>query len=87
MATGAPVTLIAATATKLRTNPDHDGAQFVWVTNDTAAALFLGGSDVSNTQYGFSLAAATTQRIDLGPRDSLWAYSVAGGTIHVLSSP
>ena len=87
MATGGAVTLAAATAKVLRTNPDHDGSSDLVVTNDTAAALYLGGPDVSATVYGVALAAAAVQRIMLSPRDTLYGFSVAGGAIHVLSSP
>jgi hypothetical protein len=87
MATGAPIVLLAATATVLRTNRDHQNDQDVLVSNDTANPLLLGGVDLSATQYGAAVAAGGQLRMSMNPLDTLYAYSANGGTIHVLSSP
>lgn len=87
MATGKQVALTAATATKIADNPDSDSIQTCLITNGTAAALFVGGSNVSNTVYGAQIAAAGQLAFSVGAEDDLWVYSVGGGTISVLTSP
>ena len=87
MATGKQVTLAAATATKIADNPQSDGTEQVLITNGSGAVLYVGGSNVSNTVYGAQVAAAAQLAFTLSSEDDLWVYSVAGGTISVLSSP
>lgn len=87
MATGAPITLVATTATLLRANRDHQNDQEVIVTNDTTGVLLLGGIDVSATQYGASLAAGAQLRLSMNPLDVVFGFATVAGTIHVFSSP
>ena len=87
MATGKQLVIPAATATKVADNPSSDSPMLVVVQNSAAGALFFGGSNVSNTVFGFQSAASGTLNVQIAPEDDLWAYSVAGATVGVLTSP
>ena len=81
------IALTAATPVRIYRNPQRDHTSDVLVTNSGAAAILLGGANVSATVYGYSLAAGASQKVSVAPQDDLWAYSVAAGTALVLASP
>jgi hypothetical protein len=86
--TGAQKVLSANTATSLLgTSGRMREARRVTIQNSAAGALFLGGSDVSATVYGHSLAASAAITLALAPGDAIYGFSVAGATIGVLASP
>ena len=88
MATSVPFTLAAATPTLIATGLSASvGVRFtsVKVSNLAAAAMFFGGSNVSNAN-GYSLGATTNDSFQLAPGESLYAYSVLGGSLNVLTS-
>lgn len=78
------VALGAATATLLNgvtaTRPAFQRGLLV-INNTTAATVFIGGSNVNDTN-GLPVAAAGSLTVEAA--DGVYAYSVAGGNIQIL---
>ena len=88
MATAAaPVVLAANAAQVLTKNRTREQALTVQITNIGANPVNLGGSNVSGTVYGYTLAAGATLPFRLAPQDDLWGFSAAGTTVAILTSP
>lgn len=82
MTIGHAQTTVAATATPLETPSTLWGSRVpvsVVFQNNSTAIMYLGGSSVTTSNYGYKLAVGGEVFIDLGPSDVMYAV-VASGT-------
>jgi hypothetical protein len=74
----ATATVVAAPTTEYHGARDRVG---VSIQNIGAATVYLGGSDVTTTSYGYQLAAGASMSIDLEYGDTLYGVVAAGTNV------
>lgn len=78
---------VGTTATSLTVGyvTDRDQYGSVLLTNDGAASVYVGGSDVTTSVYGYELAVGGELALDLDPGDVPYGVAAsAGQTVRVL---
>jgi len=69
------LTLSNATATELSPGVNHTGLDVTVQNVDDAAIVYIGGTGVTSTDYGFKLTPGAGISFELNPRDQLFAIS------------
>lgn len=68
-------TLSNATATKLTPNGIHSGMDITIQNVHATAVVYVGGSGVTSSDYGYRLSPDTAISFELSGRDSIYAIS------------
>ena len=68
-------TLSSETATRLTPNGLHSGMDITVQNVDPAAYVYLGGEDVSSSDYGYRLSPQAAISFELPGRDALYVIS------------
>ena len=58
----------------------HSGEDFTIQNIDSEAVVYLGGENVSTTNYGFKLTPGAAWSVELPPKDSIFAVSETDGS-------
>ena len=74
------LTLSNATATELTPGARHSGLDLTIQNVDDTAIVYIGGSTVTASDYGFKLTPGAGFSIELNPNDRLYAISDTNGT-------
>jgi hypothetical protein len=80
MTTHALTTLSNTTTTKLTPNGTHSGLDFTIQNVHATAIVYLGGTSVSSTDYGYRLDPGTAFSIELPGRSKLYAITDTNGS-------
>jgi hypothetical protein len=75
MTTHALTTLSSTSATRLTPNGIHSGMDITIQNTDESAYVYLGGEDVTSSNYGYRLAPSAAWSIELPGQDALYAIS------------
>lgn len=75
MTTHALTQLSNTTATRLTPNGIHSGMDITIQNTDESAYVYLGGEDVTSSNYGYRLAPSAAWSIELPGQDELYAIS------------
>jgi hypothetical protein len=75
MTTHALTELSNTTATRLTPNGIHSGMDITIQNTDESAYVYLGGEDVTSSNYGYRLAPSAAWSIELPGQDALYAIS------------
>lgn len=73
-------TLSNTTATLLTPNGTHSGMDITIQNVHASAIVYLGGSGVTSTDYGYRIDPATAFSIELSGRDALYAITDTNGS-------
>jgi hypothetical protein len=68
-------TLSSSTATRLTPNGIHSGMDITIQNVDASAIVYIGGSDVTSSNYGYRLSAGAAWSIELSGVDALYAIT------------
>jgi hypothetical protein len=80
-------TLSSSSATRLTPNGVHSGMDITIQNIDTTAIVYIGGEDVTSSNYGYRISPNHAWSIELSGRDSLYAISnTDGSSIAVLKT-
>jgi len=74
------ITLSDSTATELTPGARHSGLDVTIQNVDETAVVYIGGSTVTTSDYGFKLTPGSGFSIELNPNDRLYAISDTNGT-------
>ena len=74
------LTLSDSTQTELSPGINHSGLDVTVQNVDEAANLFIGGTGVTATDYGFKLVPGAGVSFELNPRDQLFIISDVDGS-------
>ena len=80
MTTHALTTLSSSSATRLTPNGTHSGLDVTVQNVHASAVVYLGGVNVSSTNYGYRLDPATAWSVELPGRDALYATTDTNGS-------
>ena len=69
------LTLSDTTATELTPGANHSGLDVTIQNVDETAIVYIGGSTVTDSSYGFKLDPGAGFSVELNPRDRLYAIS------------
>lgn len=87
MTTHSLTTLSNSTATKLTPNGTHSGLDITIQNVHATAIVYVGGTGVTSTNYGYRLDPGTAFSIELSGRDALYAITDTNGSkVAVLKS-
>jgi hypothetical protein len=75
MTTHATISLSSETATRLTPNGLHSGMDITIQNFDDAAYVYIGGEDVTTTDFGFRLNPGSAISFELPGRDALYAIT------------
>ena len=75
MTTHALISLSSETATRLTPNGLHSGMDITIQNVHESAYAYIGGEDVTTSDYGFRLAPSSAISFELPGRDALYAIS------------
>ena len=73
-------TLSSSSATRLTPNGTHSGMDITIQNTHASAIVYIGGTGVSSTAYGYRLDPGTAFSIELSGRDSLYAITDTNGS-------
>lgn len=71
-------TAVSLKGTLVDTSQDGEIVRSVLYTNTGAVTVYLGGSDVTSSSYGYALAAGASVALDLYRGDEVWAVTASG---------
>ena len=74
------ITLSNSEPTVVSTVGVHSGEDITIQNVDSEAVVYLGGSNVSSTNYGFKLTPGAAWSVELPPRDNIFAISGTDGS-------
>ena len=74
------ITLSDSAATELTPGARHSGLDVTIQNVDETAVVYIGGSTVTTSDYGFKLTPGAGFSIELNPNDRLYAISDTNGT-------
>ena len=80
MTTHALTTLSNTTATRLTPNGIHSGLDLTIQNVHASAIVYIGGEDVTSTDYGYRLDPATAWSIELSGVDAIYAITDTNGS-------
>lgn len=69
------------TATRLTPNGIHSGIDITIQNVDSSAYVYLGGPEVSISNYGYKLSPNTAWSIELPGQDAIYAVTDSNGSI------
>lgn len=72
-------TLSNTSATRLTPNGVHSGIDITLQNVNETAYVYIGGADVSTTNYGYRIAPDNAWSVELPGQDALYAISDANG--------
>jgi hypothetical protein len=75
MTTHALTTLSSTSATRLTPNGVHSGLDITIQNTDGSAYVYLGGVDVTTSDYGYRLAPGAAWSVELPGQDALYAIT------------
>ncbi len=75
MTTHATISLSSETATRLTPNGLHSGMDITIQNFSDAAFVYIGGEDVTTTDFGFRLSPGSAIAFELPGRDALYAIT------------
>jgi hypothetical protein len=75
MTTHALTTLSNTTATRLTPNGVHSGMDVTIQNVHASANVYIGGEEVTSSNYGYRLSAGAAWSIELSGKDALYAIS------------
>lgn len=75
MTTHALTTLSSSSATLLTPNGIHSGFDITIQNVDSSAMVYIGGVDVTSSNYGYRISPNNAWSIELSGRDSLYAIT------------
>jgi hypothetical protein len=75
MTTHAFTTLSSTSATRLTPNGVHSGLDITIQNTDGSAYVYLGGVDVTTSDYGYRLAPGAAWSVELPGQDALYAIT------------
>jgi hypothetical protein len=75
MTTHALTTLSSTSATRLTPNGVHSGLDITIQNTDGSAHVYLGGVDVTTSDYGYRLAPGAAWSVELPGQDALYAIT------------
>jgi len=78
------VKTVSSTPVLLSPTPAHSGADVV-IQNNSSVDIFIGGSNVTVSEYGFKLAANAAISLRLSGRDTIYAVANSTATVNVLT--
>jgi hypothetical protein len=73
-------TLSNTTATRLTPNGIHSGLDLTIQNVHASAIVYIGGEDVTSTDYGYRLDPATAWSIELSGVDAIYAITDTNGS-------
>jgi hypothetical protein len=79
MTTHALTTLSSTSATRLTPNGIHSGMDITLQNVNAEAYIYIGGEDVSTTDYGYRIAPDNAWSVELPGQDALYAISDTNG--------
>ena len=74
------LTLSNSTQTEISPGINHSGLDVTVQNVDETANLFIGGTGVTSTDYGFKLVPGAGISFELNPRDQLFIISSTNGS-------
>lgn len=74
------ITLSSSTATRLTPNGLHSGMDITIQNVDESAYVYVGGEDVTTSNYGYRLMPNAAISFELPGRDALYAVSDTNGS-------
>lgn len=80
MTTHSLTTLSNSAATRLTPNGTHSGMDITIQNVDASAIVYIGGEDVSSSNYGYRIDPGTAFSIELPGRDALYAITNTNGS-------
>jgi hypothetical protein len=80
MARHSLITLSSTNAKVVSTPAVHSGEDITIQNVDPEAVVYLGGSNVSPTNYGFILTPGAAWSVELPPKNSIYAVSGTNGS-------
>lgn len=75
MTTHSLTTLSSSSATRLTPNGVHSGMDITIQNTDDAAIVYVGGTGVTSSNYGYRLSPGAAWSIELSGRDALYAVT------------
>jgi hypothetical protein len=75
MTTHALTTLSSTSATRITPNGVHSGLDITIQNTDGSAYVYLGGVDVTTSDYGYRLAPGAAWSVELPGQDALYAIT------------
>ena len=75
MTTHSLTTLSSSTATLLTPNGSHSGLDITIQNTDGSAYVYIGGTGVTTSNYGYRLAPGAAWSIELSGKDALYAIT------------
>lgn len=79
MAQHSLITLSSTTATRLTPNGIHSGMDITVQNVNISGYIYLGGAEVSSTNYGYRLMVNHAFSLELPGKDDLWAIAETDG--------
>lgn len=73
-------TLSSSTATRLTPNGTHSGMDITIQNVHATAVVYIGGEDVTSTDYGFKIVSGNAFSIELSGKDPLYAITDTNGS-------
>lgn len=73
-------TLSNTASTRMSPNGTHSGTDITIQNVDESAYVYIGGSSVTTSNYGFRLAPGSAISFELPPKDSIYAISDTNGS-------
>ena len=73
-------TLSSSSATRLSPNGVHSGLDVTIQNVHATAIVYIGGEDVTSSDYGYRIDAGTAFSIELPGKDSLYAITNTNGS-------
>ena len=75
MTTHSLTTLSNTSAVRLTPNGTHSGMDITIQNVDASALVYIGGENVTNSDYGYRLAPSAAWSVELSGKDAIYAIS------------
>ena len=75
MSTHQIFTLSSTEASRLSPNGVHSGLDFTVQNISDTAYVYIGGSEVTTTNFGYRIAPGTAISVELAPKDAIYAIT------------